>query len=232
MDVRGGPPLRHLPQPPQLQVDVRPPPPEALHHDAAAEVLRVRPAQREPVAQAREAARGAARARDGVEGVGGAVAVAVAVAEIGHLVVAKGCEAVGPDVGEVGGGYAAAAVADADRDAGWGGGGWGVAVRGRGGGVEGGGVGGRVWRCGDCDFDGVALLAVFDGGAEGVLEEFGEDVFQVRGHVGEARVGLAVDENGGADAVFQLADLRDEGFALADGFGGAEGGVDDADGGG
>ena len=51
------------------------------------------------------------------------------------------------------------------------------------------------------------------------------------GHVGEARVGLAVYDDRGAHAVFQLADLGDEALALADCFGGAEGGVDDADGG-
>ena len=49
--------------------------------------------------------------------------------------------------------------------------------------------------------------------------------------MGEAGVGLAVYDNGGADAVFELADLRDEGFAVLDYGGGAEGGVDYADGG-
>ncbi len=94
--------LRNLPQPPQLQIHVRPPPPQTLHHDAPAKMLRVRPAEREPVAQARETARLAAGARDGVEG------VRVAVAEVEQLVVAEGREAVGPDAGEVGGGDAAA----------------------------------------------------------------------------------------------------------------------------
>ena len=91
---------------------------------------------------------------------------------------------------------------------------------------------GRVRRGGGyCDFDRGALLAVLDGGAEGVLEEFGEDVGEVGGDVGEAGGGLAVDEDGRADAVFELADLRDEGFAVVDYGGGPEGGVDDADGG-
>lgn len=45
------PPLRcmrtlHLSQPPELEVDIRPPPPEALHHDAATEMFRIRPAER------------------------------------------------------------------------------------------------------------------------------------------------------------------------------------------
>ena len=88
-----------------------------------------------------------------------------------------------------------------------------------------------VRRAGYGDFDWFAFLAAFDGGSEGVFEELGEDVFEVGGHVGEARVGLTVYDDGGADAVFQLANLRDEGFALADGFGGAERRVDDADGG-
>ncbi len=80
--------------------------------------------------------------------------------------------------------------------------------------------------------DWFALVTVLDGGAEGVFEELGEDVFEVGGDVGEAGVGLAVDDDGGADAVLELADLRDEGFAVAEDLGGAEGRVDDADGGG
>lgn len=99
-----------------------------------------------------------------------------------------------------------------------------------------GGGGGRKRRRGvrsgcNGNFDRFTLFAIFDGGSEGVFEELGEDVFEVGGHVGEARVGLAVDDDAGPDAVFQLADLRDEGFALADRFGGAEGGVYYADGG-
>ena len=189
-------------------------------------MLRVRPPERQSVAQAGEAAGAAPGAGDGVKGVG------VAVAEIEQLFVAKSGEAVGPDALEVGGGDAAALVADADRDA-----------RERFAGRResllrrhGNGVGmmdGSARRGGgDGDFDRFALLAVFDRGSEGVLEEFGEDVFEVGGHVGEARVGLAVDDDGGPDAVLELADLRDEGFALADDVSGAEGGVDDADGGG
>ena len=79
------------------------------------------------------------------------------------------------------------------------------------------------------DFDWFALFAAFDRGSEGVFEELGEDVFEVGGDVGEARRGLSVDDDGGADAVFELADLGDEGFAVADCFGGAKGGVDHAD---
>ena len=60
-------------------------------------MLRVGAAEREAVAEAREAAGLAARAGDGVQGVRGAVAVAVA--EVEHVLVAKGREAVGPDVG-------------------------------------------------------------------------------------------------------------------------------------
>ena len=98
-------------------------------------------------------------------------------------------------------------------------------------GVGRGGGGRRRVRGGGgyCHFDWFALFAAFDRGSEGVFEELGEDVFEVGGDVGEAGVGLAVDDDGGADAVFQLADLGDEGFALADCFGGAEGGVDYAD---
>lgn len=51
------------------------------------------------------------------------------------------------------------------------------------------------------------------------------------GDVGEAGVGLPSYHDTGPDAVFQLADLRDEGFAVPDYGGGPEGGVDYADGG-
>ena len=87
----------------------------------------------------------------------------------------------------------------------------------------------RIRGGGYCDFDRFALFTIFDGGSEGIFKELGEDIFEVCGHVGEARVGLAIDDDGGADAVFELASLRDEGFALADCFGGTEGGVDYAD---
>ena len=50
--------------------------------------------------------------------------------------------------------------------------------------------------------------------------------------MGEARVWLPGDDDAGPHAVFELANLRDEGFALPDRFGGPEGRVDDADGGG
>lgn len=51
------------------------------------------------------------------------------------------------------------------------------------------------------------------------------------GDVGEAGVGLAGYHDAGPDAVLELADLRDEGFAVPDYGGGAEGRVDYADGG-
>lgn len=92
--------------------------------------------------------------------------------------------------------------------------------------------GGRVRRGRYRDLDRVAFLAAFDRGSERVLEELREDVLEMGGHVGESGVRLAVDDDGGPDAVFQLADFRDEGFALADYVGGAKGGVDHADGGG
>ena len=212
----------YLPQPPELEVDVRPPPPEALHHDAPAEMLRVRSPEGQPVAQSGQAARITARARYSVEG------VRVAVGQVECFFVPKGSEAVRPDAGEVRGRYAAAAVADADRDAGQGF----VGGRRR---VEvdrfGRRRGGRVRGRGDGHLDRGALLAAFDRGAEGVLEELRDDVLEMGGDVGEPGVGLAVDDDGGPDAVFELADLRDEGFAVADYVRRAEGGVDDADGG-
>ena len=49
------------------------------------------------------------------------------------------------------------------------------------------------------------------------------------GHVGDLGGGLAGDTHAGADAVFQLADVADGRFAVADYGCGAEGRVDDAD---
>ena len=89
----------------------------------------------------------------------------------------------------------------------------------------------RVRGRGDGDFDWFALFPVFDSGSEGVFEELGEDVLEVGGHVGEAGVGLAIYDDAGTDAVFELADFRDEGFAVSDYGGRAEGGIDYADGG-
>lgn len=127
-------------------------------------------------------------------------------------------------------------VANADRDAGQRVGcNRTSSLRGHCGWIEVDGLGRRrrgVGGCGNGDFDRVTLFAAFDCGSEGVLEELGKDVLEMCGYVGEAGVGLAVDGDGGPDAVFQLADFRDEGFALADCFGGAERGVDYADGGG
>lgn len=104
--------MLHLPQPPELEVHIRAPPPQTLHHDAAAEMLSVSPTERQAVSQTGQTAGVTARARYGVQSVG------VAVAELEHLFVAKGREAVGPDVVEVLGRYATPVIADADRDAG------------------------------------------------------------------------------------------------------------------
>lgn len=82
-----------------------------------------------------------------------------------------------------------------------------------------------------CDFNRVAFLAAFDRGSERILEELREDVLEVCGYMGESGVWLAVDDDRGAYAVLQLTDFRDEGFALADDFGGAKRCVDYADGG-
>ena len=219
--------LPDLPQPPELEVHIRPPPPEALHHDAPPEMLGVSPPEGQTVAQTRQTARATTGARYGVEGVG------VAVAEIEQFFVAKGREAVGPYAGQGFRGNATAVVADADRDARERGGGDRIPWRGRRDRVEayrsGRRGGGRVGRGCYCHFDRFTLLAALDRRSERVLEELREDVLEVRGDVGESGVRLAVDDDRGPDPVLQLADLRDEGFALADGFGGAERRVDDAD---
>lgn len=89
----------------------------------------------------------------------------------------------------------------------------------------------RVRGSSDRDYDWFALVAAFDGGSEGVLEQLSEDVFEVGWYMRDCRVWLAVDDEGGPHAVFQFADLRDEGLAVPDDFGGADGRVDDADGG-
>ena len=68
-----------------------------------------------------------------------------------------------------------------------------------------------------------------DGSSKSVFEEFSENVFEVSGHMSEFGVGLAIDDQRGTDTVFQLADLGDKRFAIADDFGGLEGGIDNSD---
>lgn len=81
----------------------------------------------------------------------------------------------------------------------------------------------------DSDFDRGALVAALDGGAEGVLQQLRQDVLDVGGDVGEGGVGGAGDGQGRPHAVFELAELGDEGLAVADDRRGPEAGVDDAD---
>lgn len=81
----------------------------------------------------------------------------------------------------------------------------------------------------DGDFDRGALVAALDGGAEGVLQQLGQDVLDVGGDVGEGGVGGAGDGQGRPHAVFELAELGDEGLAVANDGRGPEAGVDDAD---
>ena len=65
-------------------------------------------------------------------------------------------------------------------------------------------------------------------GAECILQEFRKDVFEMGRDVSEGRVRSAVDHERRTDAVFQLAELGHEGFAVADDGCGVERGVDDA----
>lgn len=214
----------------EAQVDVCAPAVEALQGDAAAKVLGVGAAQRQSVAQAGNGAAAAAGGGNGREAVAARGAGVL-------LVVGKGGEGVGPYVGEDVGGYAAAAVADADGDAG------GVVVEGQDGAAAeaaglvlgGGDAGDGAVRLvlegglgGNGDDDGLARLAL-DGGAKGVFEQLGDNVLEVHGDKSEGGVvGLAIDDELGADAVAQLANVGDEAGAGLDSEGGAEGRVDDA----
>ena len=72
-------------------------------------------------------------------------------------------------------------------------------------------------------------MGCFDGGAEGVLEELGEDVLKVGRHMGKGSVRLTVYDQRWADAVFQLTDLGDKGFAITNDLGGTERSINDAD---
>ena len=72
-------------------------------------------------------------------------------------------------------------------------------------------------------------MTCFNCGAESVFKEFGEDVFEVSGHMGKGSVRLAIYDQRWADAVFQLTDLGDKGFAITNDLGGTEGSIDDAD---
>lgn len=221
----------------ESKIDIGAPAVQALDGNATAEVLGVGSAQGQAVAQSGQGAASYACGGDGGQAVG---AVAVRVREV--VVVGEGGEGVGPDVGQDIGGDAATAVADADGDA------RGIVVEGldvvR---VEPATrvvllllpllflllqlllllvIEGRLG--GNGDDDGLAGAAL-DGGAEGVLEELGDDVFEVHGHEGEGGVGLAVNVEHGTGAVAELADVGDEAGAGLDGLGRAEGGVDNAD---
>lgn len=77
-----------------------------------------------------------------------------------------------------------------------------------------------IWRFrGDGDDDGFAVIGTIslDGGPEGVLEEFGDDVFEMHGDEGKCRVGLAVDYPLGSHTVFQFADVGYKAAAAFDG---------------
>lgn len=82
-------------------------------------------------------------------------------------------------------------------------------------------------RLGDGDFNRIALTAAFDGGTEGIFEKLGQNIFEMGGDVCNRGVDGAVDDEGGPDAVFQFAKLRDKGLAVANDGGRAETGVDD-----
>ena len=161
---------------------------QALHGDAAAEVLGVGAAEGQAVAEAGDGAGARAGGRDDAQRVVGAVVVDAAAAAAATIisgeiaVLVKRGEAVAPDVGKHLGGNASAAVTDADRDA------RGVVVE-RPDGVDlegtfilGGraqcqvrraGVG-RLW--GDGDHDRLTVLTILDRGAEGVLQQLSSNV--------------------------------------------------------
>ena len=86
----------------------------------------------------------------------------------------------------------------------------------------------KGWFRGDGDDDGFLGSALY-GGAVGVLEHLSDDVLQVHGHRGKGGVGLAIDDELGARAIAQLANVGNELRTRLDSGGRAERGVDDAD---
>jgi hypothetical protein len=68
----------------------------------------------------------------------------------------------------------------------------------------------------------------FDCSAKSVLEELSDDIFEMDRNICERDSGLAINDPSRTDAVFQFADLGDEGAAGVDDGGRLEGGVDDA----
>ncbi|KAJ6264980.1 LOW QUALITY PROTEIN: Zinc-type alcohol dehydrogenase-like protein [Drechslerella dactyloides] len=84
-------------------------------------------------------------------------------------------------------------------------------------------------RGGDGDDDRLIDIAVLDCRAEGVFEQLGHDVLEMAGDVCELGIGHAIDDDGGADAVAEVADVADKVSAVADDAGRIEVGIDRAD---
>lgn len=72
------------------------------------------------------------------------------------------------------------------------------------------------------------VASALDGGAEGILEQLGDDVLEVHGHEGEGGVRLAVNDAPGSYAILVLANIGHESGARVHNGGGGESGIDDA----
>lgn len=70
------------------------------------------------------------------------------------------------------------------------------------------------------DFDGFLLRPCFDGSAETVFQQFGEDVFQMHGNMCDGGFGVSNDIDGRSQSVLQLADVSHHVFAVFDDVGG------------
>jgi len=70
-------------------------------------------------------------------------------------------------------------------------------------------------RC-DCDLDGLALHAAFHCCAEGVLQQLSDYVLEMHRNMREGIVWLAIDVDGGTNAVLELADLAHRVRAVLD----------------
>jgi hypothetical protein len=69
---------------------------------------------------------------------------------------------------------------------------------------------------------------VFDGGAESVLQQLGNDVLEVHRHEGKCGFGLAVNKELGADAISQLTNVGNKASARLNDVCGLENGIYDA----
>lgn len=80
---------------------------------------------------------------------------------------------------------------------------------------------------GNGDFYRFFFVTSFDLGSKGILEELSEDVFEMHGDVCKHVVRVAINVDRGSDAIFELANVTNEGFAVLDDICGLQTSVDD-----